>query len=676
MTETINELRQRLKKRTAKETIPFKTSMDILIKLNKENFFGFPLIFTTDGQELLTPPILEKEILFFLKGEGANRARISEIARALSVSEDTVMEHVKRIPSLTIFLNDAITEEWFVEKSRELKGMLDSAGELTFVTLAQKFNLSLDLLSTKILSGTNVRFFADKTETSLIGQRHSEIVFARIRGIVHALTVPRDIEWISENAGCSQISTAKNILKQIIRESGISVGAFANETIFIPSAFTKRQGQVALESWTKRGWCDLGMLRSKIGGSKAELSKWLASQQLDESCSVFQTSEFIFRIDKAFSESLLRFIRNVEGTVWVDLKQFLASRSGFMEQLPANEYERFGVVILRKTSEISHWGVCSNALFDVSTIKREISHSVSKRVSDAASRLVNKPSEYIDKEELKLMEKIEALLVDMYGLSREVFPAFPELMAEFSTSIRLSLKDQLDQLSGNRDRPHVKYTLESLSELEQCIAEQYCDFADNFAALKHFRFNTLLTENFKERIIRKFVNSVFIFTALRLCQAAPSFPVELEADRKAILNSLPNFPLIAECKETLQNIESLLTDNPSRRDYGVAVKEKLEDLAILVASELKKRVNGRKYLSGLLVDLEKAEEESSARKIATYIVLSKISGAKVSSILPEFSKSSYALLLTDLKVPGNISTPIVAGQLSELRQLIKEFLDI
>ena len=673
---SVADLRERLKRRAKKDTISFKTTVDILVKLNKDtNFVGFPLIFTTDGQEILTPKILEKEIIAFLKNDG--RARISEIARALAVPEETVQDTAKRISSITLFLQDAILEDWFVDKSLELKGMLESAGELTFVRIAETFNLSLDLLSTKILTGLNVRFFADKTETSLIGRKHLDILSARMRGLVHALNSPKEIEWIAARIGCVQLGSAKNILKKIIRDSGISIGVFTNnESTFVPAEFTKRQGELALDSWTKRGWCELTMLRAKIGGSKSELSKWLESQNLDESSSCLVTADFALRIDKQVCEDLCVPIKE---TVWVDIRRILASKLGFTFILTAQDYEKISISLKRNIAELANWTVQGAAFFDLATIVGEIMDSLSKRVIKSASRLVNKPDDLLamEMEESKLMEKVEELLVDQFGIAKDIFPAYLEILFELSITVRAALKTEIHKLLSLRERPHVTYTMDNLGDLEQSIAERYIEIIDNFDALRFFNFNSTLVELFRASgLMEGFVRSVFSHSSLRLCQSEPA-SVETNSDREKILNSLPNFPLVEDTKEALIFMEKLLGPEPVPNAAGLEdnLRSRLDTLSILVGAEMKKRQTVRKYISGLISELDKTQDVSLARMIGSKIVLSKMCNSRITVQLDSLNKGSLAALVTQLKVPSNISTQILTGDVSELKRMVRDFID-
>ena len=314
---SIAELRERLKARKKDSTsLPYTTCVEILTKMNKCGRFGSPgLVFSLDGQEVMTLAILDKEILDgLLSEEFRGRCRVSELSRSLNVSEDTVLSRIKYIGEITLYLNDVIHDSWF--KNIHVESIVGRfGGEMKIPAFAECVGLSVALIEARVHfpDGAIVRLEPDGIAT----RRFFDNLKRRVRGTLNGLECPRDVAWIGKQVGCPSSVDIEKIVREMVE--------IGNDKVYSPRVWKNAQIENAHTVWNRLGWIPLSGLRLEIGSGRTDLSRWLQDQNLTESVDCFVLSNCVVRVT---AEVLLDVREWISMHSWFDVRVVVGAKVG------------------------------------------------------------------------------------------------------------------------------------------------------------------------------------------------------------------------------------------------------------------------------------------------------------------------------------------------------------
>lgn len=543
----------------SKPRITNRTAIDLILKLNREGHIVPPLIFSSDGQEVLTQKILQSEIIEYLETDG--RARISEVARALSVAPDLVESRCKQIGSLTLYLDEVISNQWFRQKSEEVRRWVDREGQLKITAIGEKLSLSLDLVRSRILDSS----FSSESDT-ITSHNFVKILQARTTGYIHALTTPRELKSIATAVG-GDLKSVSEIIQEII--AGDPIGTLGNDGVYVPNCWAKAQGDQALASWRDSGWCEVDGLRLAVG--QTGIAEWKSQEGLIEGQNCLTcSSKHIIRLNGKLKQTILT----------AKMSPFVISMMDILTQLAMPRYlsqrdlERLAAWAAGETGwNLSGLTIYSPDLLDKVFGFLNISDSVTANPEiDSASLFLCAAAENILESDLHVSDS--ALRTD--------------IMASLEGRIRTAVREEIQKREQIRIKPSVKHELDSLSSLEEHILESVWNIAEAQEAIERCGIaSDSLAEELRDRFLIPFLNDVFKYTAVRLCEFELNHNVATESDRTDILKAVPNSISADDVRRALRNLESMLcSPAPVSIDR---LREDLSELSLVVPKSKPKK---------------------------------------------------------------------------------------
>jgi hypothetical protein len=535
---SIAELRAKLKKSQNKQRdgISSKTAMEILLKLIRDGKLSEQVIFTMDGQELLTQKVLMKEIEETLVSVGG-RARISELSRSLNVAEETILATVKLL-GLTMYLNEVITSEWFTETTAAIGKWLDHVGELKFTQISDRYHVSLELVKTRLVAN-----FPLREDDRILSEKFKQLILARTRGTINALTVPRDIKTIASQIG-GDVETVKECVSRIL-ETAHPSGTLGNDGMYVPFVWMQTQGESALMSWKISGWCEVGMLKYAV--DKSNIPNWLREQSLEE------TRDFLILNGKHMVRiSMLRDRLNAMNDLWVDI-----------DQVSKSVFPGLGSISKHLGCEFfSGW---------------HLSGQVAYRRDAVINKLIAKVSL---KESSKIEQKLGSVVESELRIFREseYRQAFDDIVQDCLARIRPMIEEIRDKNEMKKLKPSISTNLESLTEIEETIKSLFWEINDNINTADKILCRSIIEPEIKRNILNDLVELAFRYTHVRVCGGGKY------VDRSMVLRSIPNSPVADDQKKALKFLLEI-TDFISVDD----LRDALSELAIVVPKQAPKR---------------------------------------------------------------------------------------
>jgi predicted DNA-binding transcriptional regulator len=528
---SIQELRERLKnKRRERPVLPYRTCVEILVKMDKAGMFGTPgLIFSVDGQEILTPAILDQEIIATLTEEFDGRCRVSELARTLKISEDTIFSRLKSMRSISLFLNDVIMDSWFINQVPVVQRLVNRAGEIKISQIAEKMLISAELFEARILSIIPPEIVSKSPRGTLISPRFLEIINVRVRGLLNGLDVPRHIDWIASSVHCP-----KESIEQIVSPS--EVGKLGKDGIFIPNVWIKKQITQAYELWDKLHWIPLAALRLEIGNAKSDLATWLNLNGLMDGENSLILSLCVLRItDNELSMVREALVKNE----WINIDNLVSGKMGF--QLSGEDGNKILKFFRNKIIEMREWILISDCV---------VSHKLIARLSWKRNWETLVENEFSGSE---ISDEIHAL-VEVEVRKRELVESLPVP-----------------------------------ERLEGILIEQFSEIGQASQAVKAFENSEILLTAMRENLLTLFLQNVFRFAAVRFCGMNVKLgdPVDLEK----VVKSLPT---VAGQKSEYESILKDLLENFEKKsvlDLEEWLKQILGELGIVIPKKRSRFVN-------------------------------------------------------------------------------------
>jgi len=273
---SVADLRARLKKATGPDRsnhpmIPLRTCIDILMKVQPEISTKF--WFTLDGKEIVTEQILDKEIISILRESNQFRARVSEIARELNIDQSVIESRCVGNEAIELILSDAVLREnfWY-SQIENAKMFVEKSGTVSIAQLTEKLSLPLDLVLSKIVP--HLKLSTDGNR--LISLKYSQIIAARVIGVMNGLTEPRTIKWIADFVDADS-DTVRSCVENLRQNQ--SFGDLGKDDIFIPKIWIRNQADQADRSLGKYHWCTNAGLKALVleHGKSFVGSRWRRS---------------------------------------------------------------------------------------------------------------------------------------------------------------------------------------------------------------------------------------------------------------------------------------------------------------------------------------------------------------------------------------------------------------
>jgi hypothetical protein len=474
---SILELRNKLANRKSRKqpVVSHRTCLEIILKLNRDGFFGSEgLIFTTDGQEVMTSSVLDSEIIHELNGR---RKLLSELSRSLTVSEETIQARCKVIPSITLYLGDAIASCWFVSQARTVESLVDQAGELHFNQLAEKLNIPLDIFSGRVLGDVS-QAQVERTSNSLVSRRFMEIINRRVRGVVNALTAPRDVKWIAAQVGCPASTDICTVIERV-------TGTNPKDDVFMPKIWIDKQIESGQKMWKEFSWVPLSSIRLECGSARQDLANWLAQNALKENVDCVILSQCILRVDKHLTSSVREIILEHD---WFDMYSVIGAK--LRAPIEDSDYPAIGHALKGALIELSgqRWKISGSVMYST-----EIARSVLEGLN---------------------VSSISAQLQKRFGIDESTFSPYDELISLIESLISQAKSD-----------------LTPLERLEESISDRTNEILSDVRI-------TGLGELVKSTSLVDLVNQVFVYAAMRFAGATKPTAKSLE-DRENIIKSLP-----------------------------------------------------------------------------------------------------------------------------------------
>ena len=613
---SIADLRARLKKASAQPSklrITNRTAIDLILKLNREGHIVPPLIFTSDGQEVLSQKILQREILEYLETDG--RARISEIARALSVSPDLVESRGKGIGSLTMYLDEVIANEWFMRKSEEVHRWLDREGQLQVTAIGERLSLSLDLVRSRILD----RFVLCDSDT-ITSPNFVKILQARTRGYIHASSTPRELKLIATEVG-GDVKSVSEIIQGILARDPI--GTFGNDGVYVPNSWAKSRGDQALASWRDSDWCEVDALRLAVG--QTGMAVWKSQEGLIEGRNCLTcASKYIIRLNGKLKQTILA----AKMSSFVISMMDILTQLAMPRDLSQRDLERLAALAAGETG----WNISGLTIYSPDLLDKVFDAlNISESVTDSPE---------LDNATSSLCTAAEIILEADFHVSDSVLRT--DIMTLFEGRIRTAVREEIQKREQIRLKPSVKHELDSLSSLEDHILDSVWNIAEAQEAIERCGVaSDSLGEELRDRLVIPLLNDVFKYTAVRLCGFELNHNVATESDRTYILRAVPNSISADDVRNALRILESMLC---SPADVSVdRLREELSQLSLVVPKSLprKKSVNKRKHLELLKQFISTASNDLGFITSALSLAIFAASGKRISVIN---EKTSLAIL--------------------------------
>lgn len=582
---SLAELRNRLKSAASKKSdlIPYRTCIDIVIKMQRDGLFGEDVIFTTDGLDLLTVSVLDAEIADTVNANGG-RMRMSALSRDLALAEDTVTNRCKAIPGLVVYLNDVIAASWFADAAEEIRTSLQHKGELKLTQIAERLLISLELVSSRIVP---LLRDVEPTKNGVFSHVYLSIIKARIRGLVRALSAPKPVEWIADQVACPNLATASTILIDLPEFGAIKEG------VFTPLSWTEKEVETALSSWREKSWCSLSSLRLKIGSGKPQLTQWLESQGLQESNNCLVTVSSVVRLD---NDLVLPVVKGATAVrLWIDVKTVLQDRLNSPDDV---DYSAIAKMIRNLIPNLARWTLGGSAIFS--------DRFVPFLIDDAL------PAS-------NLREMVIENLSELYGITAKSFGAYKQLIAQ--------LDERIAEIEEKR-RPKTH------DELENQIVKLYWSIVTDCASILKWGNNDVFLQSVQNTSILDLVQLVFEMVAVRFCHAhnvAVSTPEERDIVIKAVS--------VASIAEALKELEALLLLSPASIPEFVAsdgLKRLLCDVTVVVSKPDKRnRASLTHVLSECISELESARDSQTRTFWALHALVTKTVGSRIGFLQPE-----------------------------------------
>jgi hypothetical protein len=638
---SVSDLRARLKKATAVSdtprypVIPLRTCVDILLKIQPKLETKF--WFTIDGKEIVTEKILEKEIISFLREKTCNlyRARISEIARELNMDEAVVEERCVNHSEIELVFSDAVLKaEFWRAQLVVAKNLLDKSGTLSLAQLADKLSLPLNLVTMNLVPHLSI----SSDGTRLVGEHFSQIISARVTGVVNGLKEPTTVKWISEFVG-GDTETVREVL-ETLRETH-AFGDIGNDDIFHPKGWVRNEADEADKSLSKYGWCTNPGLKALIleHGKKLVESRWKSGKHV-------QLSSILVTVDDQLAEKIIREWNAVVDSVgWCDMKTVLVQHTTF-PPLTQSEYASICDLILTgKCGKFSR--TSKTIIFDEERILSTMEEKLAETIRSVSERIPStigskSPIDLDEKMETNIHPKCEKILRLEFGITDDQTELKTEIMNSCRIRIRDLLKKEMAKVSETRARPAVTNKLSVVAE--EHIIERFFEIAEAIEGIEKLSSKHLVAPAFHQNLVSPFVSSIFTF-----CQERFNLTTE-ETDHSKIIKSVPS--ILEPVKEALKFFNTQPLDLSS---YLPNCRNHLREIGIVVSDKLlkqKSKRNIRKIRSELLVALDTSAQLNDIGQFFLF----EVTGCRFSWLSGDFSAEDWL----------NIFPPINDPQLADL----------
>ena len=633
---SVADLRARLKKVTAVSdtprhpVLPLRTCVDILLKIQPKLETKF--WFTIDGKEIVTEKILEKEIISFLRENTCNsyRARISEIARELKMDETVVEERCVTHSAIELVFSDAVLKaEFWCAQVVVAKDLIEKSGTLSLAQLADKLSLPLNLVTLNLVPLLSV----SSDGTRLVGEHFSQIIAARVTGVVNGLREPRTIRWISELVG-GDTETVRSVL-ETLRETP-AFGDLGNDEIFHPKGWIRNEADEADKSLTKYGWCTNPGLKALIleHGKTFVESRWKSGKYV-------QLSSILVTLEDQLTETIIRECSDVVDSVgWCDMKTVLVQHTTFPPQTQSEYASICDLILSEKSRKFSR--IAKTIIFDEQRILNTIEEKLAETIRSVSERIPatigsKSPIDLDERIETNIFPKCEKILKLEFGITDDHTELKTEIINSCRIRIRDLLKKEMAKVSETRARPAVTSKLSVVAE--ENIVERFFEIMEAIEGMEKLTSQHLVLPFFHQHLVAPFVSSIFTF-----CQERFNLTTE-ETDHTKIIKSVPS--ILEPVKEALKFFNTQLLDLSS---YPADCRNHLREIGIVISEKLlkqKSKRNIRKIRSELLVALD-----TSARlnDIGQFILF-EVTGCRFSWLSGDLSADDWLNIFPPLDDP-------------------------
>ena len=556
--------------------------------------------------------------------ERETRCRVSEISRGLGVDEDVVLSRIRHLPTLVMYLNEVIAPEWFADQTLIVSEWLDRAGELSFTAIADKLNISMELVLTRIVSS-----FATRSSTGVVSPKYLDLIAARVRGVVHALHAPKDVAWIAKEVS-AESTTVSTILNEVLASNN-TIGVIGNDGLFVPSVWTKAQAAEADRTWTELGWCSIPTLRVAIGPGKPALAAWLADHNAGSE--TISLKKYIIKVDAELRAAVVPALTTTN--MWIDLTAVLKESTKLPTDMCPMDVEKIANWI-KSDSQIpegANWTVCGPSLYSPSLIDIVVA-SLDAAIHDAA------PTSHEDLEDQVsgLKTAAESCIEVDHGIFQSETPAlFEEVMSLVEIRIRAGIRAAVEELESARANPSVRNTMDSIIVMEEHLVHAFWELTENLAAILSFgpAGQPLLLE-LQLTLVTDMVNSTFRYAAVRVCGATAAPHVESNSERLAVIGSVPNAPGSDSVLAALRSLNRLISGASGLDATSLmpTIKSAFGDLWIVIGKQPRKKSHHHTFVEHVGQELKRTTSAAKVLQLAITILLSNACKCKITFLRP------------------------------------------
>ena len=203
--EEIFELQRRLaevQEQKASSAFSDRVIVELVNKIIHD--YDMPLLYSSDGQEYMTPEHLDDQIQDLINQRG--RIYLIDIPQILSVSLDVIESRMPKLlkknkQSLIKLENEIITATFLNQICEEINEDLQQRSQINLAELTLKYNFTMNFLKEQLVS----RIESNIIEGNIVGGErlctltYQELTRSRFRGILRGATKPLGLSGLAKD---------------------------------------------------------------------------------------------------------------------------------------------------------------------------------------------------------------------------------------------------------------------------------------------------------------------------------------------------------------------------------------------------------------------------------------------------------------------------------------------
>ena len=203
--EEILELQRRLaevQEQKASSAFSDRVIVELVNKIIHD--YDMPLLYSSDGQEYMTPEHLDDQIQDLINQRG--RIYLIDIPQILSVSLDVIESRMPKLlkknkQSLIKLENEIITATFLNQICEEINEDLQQRSQINLAELTLKYNFTMNFLKEQLVS----RIESNIIEGNIVGGErlctltYQELTRSRFRGILRGATKPLGLSGLAKD---------------------------------------------------------------------------------------------------------------------------------------------------------------------------------------------------------------------------------------------------------------------------------------------------------------------------------------------------------------------------------------------------------------------------------------------------------------------------------------------